>query len=602
MISFASSDYLLRTPSGTRWKKIGSGKRAGILVPLFSLHSRQSQGIGDFIDLKLLVDWAQVTGNSIIQLLPMNDMGPIFCPYDSHSSFALEPAYISLSDIDGNVKDLKKRFSLTGKKYIHYSIKEEKMKLLWGIYLREKENSPSFKRFQEDNAYWLSDFALYKVLKELHEGKAWYDWPQGFRDRNAQVLERAKKEHAVKINFHKWVQWTAYKQFKELKGYARAKKVLLKGDLPILVSRDSADVWQRPEYFKMDFAAGSPPDLYCAKGQRWGMPPNNWDKISAGSFRYVKEKLKYAQEFYDILRIDHVVGLFRIWSIPYHELLENKGLNGTFDPKEESVWKEHGRKILKVILDSTSMLLCAEDLGTIPASCPQVLKEFGIPGNDVQRWAKDWQKRHDFLDPQEYRELSVAMLSTHDTTNWPAWWENEAGTVDEDLFIRKCSDHRQIGFSRVKNKLFDPSKSSHGRLRWQESIDSVDKLVAILGKRKEELRDFIDLYENSYREKEKLWRHMKLAGPMREKSDSKIVQRALKIPLDSNALFCINTLVDWLYISDVFKGDPYQNRINTAGTVSDKNWSLLIPLPLEELLQHKVNKTIRKMIESSGRI
>ncbi len=602
MISSPSSDYLLSTPSRAKWEKIGSGKRAGILVPLFSVHSSQSQGIGDFTDLKLLVDWAQLTGNSIIQLLPMNDMGPVFCPYDSLSSFALEPAYISLNEFDCDVKDLKKRFSLSGKAHIRYSVKEEKMKLLWGIYLREKENGAAFKRFQQENASWLPDFALYKALKELHAQAAWYDWPQDFKNRNTQTIERVKQEQNVKINFYMWVQWVAYRQFKEVKRYAASKKILLKGDLPILVSRDSADVWQHPEYFKLEFAAGAPPDLYCAKGQRWGMPTNNWENISADGFKYVQEKLKYAQEFYDILRIDHVVGLFRIWSIPYDEPFENRGLNGIFDPKEESVWKEHGRKILKVFLDCTFMLLCAEDLGVIPASCPQVLKEFGIPGNDVQRWAKDWWKRHDFFEPHEYRELSVAMLSTHDTTNWPAWWENETGTVDEDLFIRKCSDHRQIGFSRVKNKLFNPSKSHHGRLRWQESINSIDKLVSILCKNREELKDFIDLYENTYKEKEKLWRHLKLSGPMREKSDSKIVQRALKVTLDSKAIFCINTLMDWLYIADVYKGDPYQNRINTPGTISDKNWSLLMPLPLEDLLKHKVNKTIRKMIESSGRI
>lgn len=167
MISSASSDYLLSTPFATKWEKIGSHKRAGILIPLFSVYSRQSQGIGDFTDLKLLVDWATSTGTSVIQLLPMNDMGPLFCPYDSHSSFALEPAYISLNEFDGDVKDLKKRFSPMGRTHIRYGVKDEKMKLLWGIYLREKENSPAFKRFQEENASWLLDFAFFKVLKRI---------------------------------------------------------------------------------------------------------------------------------------------------------------------------------------------------------------------------------------------------------------------------------------------------------------------------------------------------------------------------------------------------------------------------------------------------
>jgi len=371
--------------------------------------------------------------------------------------------------------------------------------------------------------------------------------------------------------------------------------------LPILVSRDSADVWQHRGFFKLDFAAGAPPDMYCSKGQRWGMPTYNWEVISADGYKYLKEKLKYAEELYDILRIDHVVGLFRIWSIPYNEPLENKGVNGFFDPLDESLWQEHGHKILTAINNNTKMLLCAEDLGVIPKACTDTLKDLGIPGNDVQRWVKDWQVKHDFLAPPEYRKLSVAMLSTHDTTNWSAWWENEAGTVDEALFIRKCNE-RGIDFNAARDRLFDLEFSRYGRLRWLDKIDTVDKLVSILGKRREELADFINFYENSYHEKEKLWKHLGMGGIMREKSDREIVKAALKISLDSSAVFCVNTIFDWLYLGDSLKGDSYQYRINTPGTISEKNWSLTLPIPLEELLKQKINKEIRQMIKSANRI
>ncbi len=601
MTQTSAPEYLLNTPSQDKWKKVGLKRRAGILVPLFSVYSKESTGVGDFADLKLLADWVHLTGNSILQLLPMNEMGPLFCPYDSLSSFALEPAYISLKGLAQEPADLKKRFP-AGKTYVNYSVKEEKVRFLREVYLREKDRPFGFKRFQEENTYWLLDFALFKVLKEEQEGRPWYEWPQALKTRDAAALEAFKKEHVLEITFQIWLQWVAYRQFKEARAHANAKQVLFKGDLPILVSRDSADAWQHQEFFKMELAAGAPPDMYCAKGQRWGMPTYYWEKIAADGYRYIKEKLKAAQEFYDILRIDHVVGLFRIWSIPHQEPQENIGLNGFFDPRDESVWAGQGRNILEVILENTRMLLCAEDLGIIPKVCTDTLKEFGIPGNDVQGWVKDWHNRHDFLEPSEYRDLSVAMLSTHDTTNWPAWWENEAGTVDEDLFIRKCSDHRKINFSIVRDRLFDSSCSCHGRLRWRQEVDSVDKLAAILGKRREEVKDFIDLYENTYREKEKLWQHLKLVGSIREKSSAAITRRALQITLDSNAVFCINTLMDWLYTGNIFKGDPYPNRINTPGTISDKNWSLTLPLSLESLLKHKINKDIRKMIESSGRI
>ena len=602
--------YLLNTNSKDKWKRIGTRKRDGVLVPLFSIYSKKSLGVGEFADLRLLIDWANVTGNSIIQLLPMNEVGSLFCPYDSMSSFALEPAYISFELIPAardktivtKIENLRKVFSCN-KPYVDYAIKREKIQLLKEIYrLEKKRDSAELRIFKEENDYWLGDFALFKVLKDFHQGQAWYLWEDRFRNRRREALEEFSRQYKQEIAFQVWLQWLLYQQFKSVKDYAKKKSVLLKGDLPFLVSRDSADVWVHPEFFKLDFASGAPPDMYCAKGQRWGMPTYNWERVADDDYRYLKEKLRYAGEFYDILRIDHVVGLFRIWSIPYNEPLENQGLNGFFDPKDEHKWLEYGRKILKVILDNTDMLLCAEDLGVIPKICPETLKEFGIPGNDVQRWVKDYKVKHDFLDPKDYRALSVAMLSTHDTTNWPAWWENEAGTVDEDLFKRRCSDHRRINFGAVKDKLFDAAGSKHGRLRWSEEIDSAEKLIAILGKRKEDLADFIDMYNNTYHERERLWRQLKIEGPMREKSGAEIVRLALKISLNSSAIFCINTLIDWLYLADVFSADPYQYRINTPGTISDKNWSLRIPISLEDLLKLKINKDIRRMIAASGRI
>lgn len=606
-------EYLLNTVSAEEWKGIGLRRRSGVCVPLFSLYSKNSLGIGDLKDLKLLIDWAHSTGNSLIQLLPMNQVGSTFCPYDSVSSFALDAMYICIRDVnyaknksvENKLRNLERLFP-AGKPYVDYAIKEAKYLLLREIYSDTKEIVPAdLERFKEDNAYWLLDFALYICLKEYHKGLAWYDWGEEFKNRDMRSLADFRKISGEEINFQAWLQWQLSLQFKSIKEYAQSKKVLLKGDLPILVSRDSADVWAHPEFFKLEFAAGAPPDMYCAKGQRWGMPTYNWERIAADDYAYLKEKLKYAENCYDILRIDHVVGLFRIWSIPYNEPQENKGLNGFFDPAEESKWLEHGRNILLTMLHNTKMLLCAEDLGVIPKACSDTLKELGIPGNDVQRWVKDWSVKHDFLKADGYRQLSVAMLSTHDTTNWPAWWENEAGTVDEALFIRKCND-RKIDFIQVKEKLFDSVRSCHGRLRWLEEIDSAEKLLQGLSPQgtvpKEYLWDFVDLYLNTYQEKEKLWSQFGIKGAMREKCDAEILKGAIKFSLNSSSVFCINMLSDLLYLAGIFKGDPYQYRINTPGTVSDKNWSQTIPIPLEELLRHKVNKEIRKLIADSGRI
>ncbi len=446
-------------------------KRAGVLIPLFTVYSKDSYGIGDLGDLKLVIDWAKLTANSIVQLLPMNEVGPLFCPYDALSSFALEPAYICLKDFPG-LRGEKFKSACGDSNYVDYSVKEEKLRLLWDFYLaQDLSEELNFEEFQRNNYYWLADFALFKVLKDYHQGRPWYEWEEKFKNRTPDVLQVFQQDNIEKITFQMWLQWVLFKQFKAVGKYACENNIFIKGDLPVLVSRDSADVWSHPEFFKLDFAAGAPPDMYAALGQRWGMPTYNWENIAKDNYHYIKEKLKYAQEFYNILRIEHVVGLFRIWSIPYDDKEENQGLNGKFDPLDEHLWSEHGKNILKVLVENTKMLLCAEDLGVIPKCCTDTLLEFGICGNDVQRWVKDWKVKHDFLLPLEYRKLAVAMLSTHDTTNWKAWWQYEAGTVDQDLFIRKCND-RKIDFKKVSLKLFDPALSFHGRLRWKKEIFS----------------------------------------------------------------------------------------------------------------------------------
>ncbi|MFA6350435.1 MAG: 4-alpha-glucanotransferase [Candidatus Omnitrophota bacterium] len=608
----ASVDYkniLLNTPVSGKWNKIGIKPRAGLAIALFSVYSKNSIGIGDLSDLNLLIDWAKQTGNSVVQLLPMNESGSAFCPYDALSSFALEPAYLSIKDVPGSeskttkekIRQVRELFP-AGKSYVDYRVKTAKLSILADIFQQGiDEKDPALENFRRENGYWLEDFALFKVLKVCNQCKPWYEWTDALKNRREPELENFARAHEKEILFQVWVQWLIFKQLKQAKEYARKKNIFLKGDLPILVSRDSADVWSHPEFFKLDFAAGAPPDMYCAKGQRWGMPTYNWQQKAADEYRYLKERLIFAQNFYDLLRIDHVVGLFRIWSIPYSEPNENQGLNGFFDPSDESQWREHGKNILTVILNNSKMLLCAEDLGVIPPACTDTLRELGIPGNDVQRWVKDWVKRHDFLPAQEYRALSVAMLSTHDTTSWCAWWEYEAGTVDEALFIRKCSG--RIDYTGVKDRLFDPAGCCHGRLRWLESVDSVEKLAVILGKRREEVADLADLYVNSFREKNKLWNLLGLKGVMREKTDPEIIGAALELTYNSAAIFCIQLMTDLLSLdTDILKGDSYQYRLNTPGTVSNKNWSLVYPISLEGLLKNKaLSRKIKKLIIDSGR-
>lgn len=591
------------------WKKVGFQKRSGIAVPLFSILSKRSVGIGEFPDLEHVIDWCTKNGNSIVQLLPMNELGGVNCPYDAVSSFALEPAYIALRLVPGAntakykkmIKELAGRFSHKSTN-VDYRIRAAKIEILWELF---KNNSSlqdkAFKSFIRKNSFWIENYALFKELKFLNGSKAWFDWEQNLDLNNDEALKSFKAEHQDGLLFHKWVQWLVYEQFKAVKEYAKSKSILLKGDLPVLVSRDSADVWAHTKYFKLDMAAGAPPDMYCANGQRWGMPTYNWHEIAHDDYKYLISKLKYAENFYDILRIDHVVGLFRIWSIPENEPMENQGLNGFFDPSDESYWEEHGKAILSEILAASKMLLCAEDLGVVPDACIDTLNDYAIPGNDVQRWVKDWTDNHTFLSADEYRPLSVAMLSTHDTTNWSAWWENEAGTVDQALFERLFQEDG-IDYQRVYPLLFDPKKSRNGRLRWKKNIKTIGDFLAVVEKAQHEIEELAGLYINSYGEKEKLWTLLGMSGRMKEKSSPELLEAIFVFSMKSDAVFCIESILDLLMYAQVFKGNSYKYRLNLPGLVSDLNWSLRMPLYVEDMKKLKQNKDIKKMIKKYGRL
>ncbi|PIQ85397.1 MAG: hypothetical protein COV73_05840, partial [Candidatus Omnitrophica bacterium CG11_big_fil_rev_8_21_14_0_20_43_6] len=280
--------YLSQTISSANWKNIGFKNRAGVLIPLFTVYSKDSYGIGDLGDLKLVVDWAKLTANSIIQLLPMNEQGGLFCPYDALSSFALEPAYICLKNFPA-ISGKRFNSSSTDINYVDYVLKAEKLKLLWDVYLAaDLSEAHDFEEFQRQNAYWLLDFALFKILKEYHKQSPWYEWEDKFKHRDQAALKRFWQDNIEKITFQMWLQWILFQQFKEAAKYAADNNIFMKGDLPVLVSRDSADVWSHLEFFKLDFAAGAPPDMYASLGQRWGMPTYNWEAIARDNYRYIK--------------------------------------------------------------------------------------------------------------------------------------------------------------------------------------------------------------------------------------------------------------------------------------------------------------------------
>jgi 4-alpha-glucanotransferase len=600
----------LSSKCGKIWKKVGARRRAGVTAPLFSLYSKKSIGIGEAPDLKLLIDWCGKTGLSIIQLLPLNDVGFDFRPYDAQSSMALDPMYLSLeglADCDlkcfiADIKGLRKQFP-AGQARVDYAVKKAKLELLGGIFASSaaSRKSKKFLGFLKVHKDWLEDYAFFKALKDQFRMSGWMDWPEEFRNKKPEALAAFAKKNADAILFYKWLQWQLFEQFGDVKRYAAKQGVLLMGDMPFLVSRDSADVWAHQEYFRLDLSSGAPPDLYFAQGQRWGMPPYHWENIAADDFRYLRGKMKCAEHLFDLYRIDHFVGMFRLWTIALSEPAEHAGMHGLFDPRDESLWKDHGKKILEVMLGSAKMLPCAEDLGVVPKCSYEILEEYKIPGSDVQRWVRNWGKDYRFKDGEVYRENSMAMLSTHDTSAFCAWWEYEAGTVDEWFFRKKCEE-RGISLDPIKEKLFDLSHSGYGRLRWRHEIESVGMLLAILGKSHDEAWHIVDAYLSSYEEKKFYWQHVGMTGPVENRASVEFVRKALENVNRTRSVFSLQILQDWLSLGEFKERDSWDYRINVPGSMGEQNWSVVAPFSLEALQKIPVNKTVRKIVVDSGRL
>ena len=410
----------------------GCRRTFGMGVPVWSLRSRTSCGMGDLRDLREFIDLLADCSVGLLQILPMNDAGLDGVPYSALSAFALDPAFISLDDVaamlpgevswPAELERARARFADAGR-VDNNAVRTARIALLRRAFDLLESDGPldEPEQFRADNP-WVETYAAFKVLRERAGFASWESW-------NVPALNAVGTlRDSPDFRFHVFCQWLMDRQMCEVHQHARARNVLLEGDIPILVARDSADVWARPELFHMESAAGAPPDMYSEDGQTWGFPTYRWDVAAASGYDWWRARLRHAARYYDLYRIDHVVGFFRIWTVDRNA---RNGREGWFDPPDESVWGDHGRTILRMMLEATDMLPLAEDLGTIPAICRSTLRAMGICGMKVQRWEKDWNGSRRFIRPEDYDPLSVATLSTHDCEILADWWAS-AGDGDRN--------------------------------------------------------------------------------------------------------------------------------------------------------------------------
>lgn len=312
---------------------------AGTAVPVFSLRTEDSFGVGEFNDIKKLVDWAVATGQNFIQLLPVNDTTMTGTwqdsyPYNANSSFALHPQFIHLPDAGVRAgKDYRTlRDELNALTQIDYErVNGEKLRLLRKVFAEKAgaiAEMPEYRTFVKENEYWLKPYAVFCALRDEFGTADFSKWGK-YSKYSARTADNYAKTHKDETDFYCYVQYCLDEQLRDAVKYAHNHGVALKGDLPIGVSRTSADAWTNPDLFHLDSQAGAPPDAFSADGQNWGFPTYNWDKMAETGFSWWKNRLKKMSEYFDAFRIDHILGFFRIWEIPAKY---SSGLMGHFSP------------------------------------------------------------------------------------------------------------------------------------------------------------------------------------------------------------------------------------------------------------------------------
>lgn len=321
-------------------------KLAGTLVPVFSLRTRKSAGIGDFGDLKTMIDFVASTGQKVLQLLPINDTTITHTwtdsyPYSCISVFAIHPQYADLhalpelKDAKARAEAEKTRAELNALDKIDYEkVNDFKINYLRQIFNQEGEKmmkTAEYKAFFQDTKQWLVPYAQYSYLRDKNGTADFNQWPdhQVWDEAERKALTDPKTAAYKNVAFFYFVQFVLDRQMQEAHEHAKAKGVILKGDIPIGVNRNGCDVWMEPKYFNLNGQAGAPPDDFSANGQNWGFPTYNWFEMLKDGCQWWNRRFQNMARYFDAYRIDHVLGFFRIWEIPVHSV---HGLLGQFAP------------------------------------------------------------------------------------------------------------------------------------------------------------------------------------------------------------------------------------------------------------------------------
>lgn len=667
--------------AGLRFNNVSAHWRgAGTAIPVFSIRTDEDFGVGDFYDLREMVDWCAETGQAFLQLLPINDTTMTHTwtdsyPYNANSTFALHPMYLRVQEL-GTLSDTKRaayydnlRSELNALKEVDYErVTSAKLAYAREIFAqngREVLSSADFKNFIRRNGEWLRPYAAFCVLRDKYGTPDFMCWEE-YSAYSPAVVDRVAAENADETDFVYYLQYNLDRQMCAVRDYAHSKGVALKGDIPIGISRTSADAWIYPRLFNLNSQAGAPPDDFSVLGQNWGLPTYNWEEMSRDGFSWWKARFCKMAEYFDAYRIDHVLGFFRIWQIPMDAL---HGLLGTFNPALPFTAEELRYSYDFYIRpdEQSRPLICDWFLGDFFGEfTDEARSRFLIPSGDG---------RYELAEGfRTQREVAAYFAGQDKNSKNDRLCNALMGLIDNVLFVpdpvekdkyhpriaaqhtyayRSLNDYERWCFDRLYNDFFYHRHNDfwYGKAMWKlpPLIDSTDMLVCaedlgmipacvpavmerleilsleIQRMPKDPNTPFGDTWhypyysvcttsthdmggirqwwEEDYDRSQRFYNQvLHCGGEAPVYAEPWICSRIIDMHLKSPSMLCILPLQDWLSTDGAIRRkDPREEQINVPAN-SRHYWRYRMHLTVGELRAHReFTNFIRSMISSSER-
>lgn len=400
------------------YQKFGDKKQHGIICPLFFLKTENSSNIGEYPDLKQLADFVKKTGFNVIQLLPIFDTGPESSPYSARTCYGLNPIYLALKNLEGMDKydplylKLYEKSESSFFDYYHiYSLKMAILKKYIFSKLDQFRNNEELSCFINANP-WLLAYSAFCTLKEKTDLQPEY-WDYDVND----IL----KKYPDETFFHQVIQYFCHIQFQDAKNYIDSLGISLMGDIPILLSSDSVEMWTHRQLFDFQLTVGAPPDQFSEEGQSWGFPMIRFIAKPQACAQFWRNRIDHLSQYFSLYRIDHAIGFFRLWVIPKGK----KAKFGFFFPQNDLQAQANAKEIFEIIFRNSPMIPIAEDLGVIPDFVKKFIHDNKIIGTKVIRWERKWDQGGSFIPFNDYDHFSMATVSTHDTSFMFEYWRED---------------------------------------------------------------------------------------------------------------------------------------------------------------------------------